>query len=358
MRPFGTNVGNHAIHFSLRNLLYEVFGRLVSIVDIPAGGDSTKSSALGLSRDTVHRINRYADGVIVGGGNLYENDALVLHPAALQALQPPLMLFSNSWGRIYDRFEKLSVRSDSISESNLSMLLERADISLSRDSSTHSLAYSLNQKDQLGWCPTVAIGRYANSLPSLPRAEEVGALVSVRTPELMNVPYRFQNRVFDIVRQAVGDLRDAGHKRVRILCNDSRDLEFATAFRSEIGTDSVFAGDVYEYLSLLGNASIVVSFRLHATLPALALGTPVVNITYDERAESLLGDLKVQEGSVHLVTDGNDFDSRVRERILLGGYTIPKSTEEHWKSVTEFQLGSLRDFKDLVESYLAGGALT
>lgn len=358
VRPFGTNVGNHAIHFSLRNLLYEAFGRLVSIVDIPAGGESGNSAGVGLSRDTVHRVNRFADGVIVGGGNLYENDGLVLDPEALRALQPPLMLFSNSWGRIYDRFEKLSVRSDSISESKLSMLLERADISLSRDSSTHSLAYSLNQKDQLGWCPTVAIGRYAKLLPNLPKDEEVGALISVRTPELMNVPYRHQNRVFNIVRQAIEHLRDAGHKRVRILCNDSRDLEFATAFRSEVGTDALFAGDVYEYLSLLKNASIMVSFRLHATLPALALGTPVVNVTYDERAESLLGDLRAQQGSVHLVFDKDDFDNRLRASINRGGYTNPKSTEDHWKSVIEFQLDSLRDFKNLIGRYLAGGALT
>lgn len=355
VRPFGTNVGNHAINFSLRRLLFEVFGRLVSVVDIPASHYPGGTGEAGLSKATVHRINRFADGVILGGGNIYENDALLLDQGALNALQPPLMLFSNSWGRIYNRFDRLAVRSDSISESKLSMLLERADISLSRDSSTHLFASSLNSKDRLGWCPTVAIGRYANVLPSLPDGEEVGALISVRTPELMNVPYRYQNRVFDVVSKSIEFLRESGHKRVRILCNDTRDLEFATAFRSEAGADAVFASDVYEYLALLGHASIVLSFRLHATLPALSMGTPVVNVTYDERAESLMGDLMADAGSVHLVKEDEDFQNLLKEKIFGGGYKNSKQTVDHWNSVIEFQKSSLLEFKELVENYVFNG---
>ena len=36
IRPFGHNVGNTAINFALRNMLYETFGRLVSIIEFPA----------------------------------------------------------------------------------------------------------------------------------------------------------------------------------------------------------------------------------------------------------------------------------------------------------------------------------
>lgn len=358
VRPFGTNVGNHAINFSLRQLLYEVFGRLVSIVDIPASNGSGSANEAGLSKAVVHRINRFADGVIVGGGNLYENDGLVLDSNALEALQPPLMLFSNSWGRIYDRFNALSPRSDSMPESKLSALLERADISLSRDSATHSFAGSLNSKDRLGWCPTVAIDSYSNLLPMLPKGEEAGALISVRTPELMNIPYRYQNQVFNIVLRAIEYLKESGHKRVRILCNDTRDLDFATAFRSEAGTDVVFASDVYEYLALLKQASMVVTFRLHAALPALSMGTPVVNVTYDERAESLISDLLAEASSIHLVKENQDFQDRLKERIFGGGYKISQPTEDHWHSVIEFQKTSILEFKGLVEGYVFNGRIT
>lgn len=36
IRPLGYNVGNNAIHFGLRHMLYEVFGRLVSVGRKPA----------------------------------------------------------------------------------------------------------------------------------------------------------------------------------------------------------------------------------------------------------------------------------------------------------------------------------
>ena len=44
----------------------------------------------------------YGSGVIVGGGNLYENGEIDVDIDALSALQKPLMIFSVSVGKIYD----------------------------------------------------------------------------------------------------------------------------------------------------------------------------------------------------------------------------------------------------------------
>ena len=169
IRPLGYNIGNQAIHFALRHMLYETFGRLVSIIDYPATSKHDNTNKAGLTPATVHEINRFADGVIVGGGNLYENDEIAVDPRALGSLLPPLMLFSNSRGRIYDRHGQLSERSDVMPDSKLSALLGRADISLSRDSATHSHLSRLDSRDQLGWCPTINLGRYSDNLPPLPR---------------------------------------------------------------------------------------------------------------------------------------------------------------------------------------------
>lgn len=357
VHPFGHNVGNHAIHLALRQMLYEAFGRLVSIIEFPATIVSHESGSSGLTPASVHEINRFADGVIVGGGNLFENDALDLHPEALEALQPPLMLFSNSWGRIYNRFENLAVRSDSMSRSKLALLLERADVSLSRDSTTHELAGSLDPKDQLGWCPTIGLSRYRDVLPPLPANEEVGALISVRTPQLMNVPYRFQNQVPALINRAIDDLRVAGHDRIRILCNDSRDLDFATVFRFTKSVDSVFASDVHEYLSLISQANLVLSFRLHATLPAISLGTPVINVSYDERADCLVRDLGIEASSLDLIPLGDSFQEALTERIKVGGYGSLDHQDKlvDWSSKVAFQLQSLQHFKSLVTDYMTHG---
>ncbi|MDD9930935.1 MAG: hypothetical protein OXR70_03590, partial [Candidatus Marinimicrobia bacterium] len=96
IRPFGHNVGNQAISFALRQMLYDVFGRFVTIIDYPATSKHETTAKAGLSKNTIHEINRFVDGVIVGGGNLYENNEIDIDVNALGTLQQPLMLFSNS----------------------------------------------------------------------------------------------------------------------------------------------------------------------------------------------------------------------------------------------------------------------
>lgn len=345
LRPFGTNVGNHAINFALRRLVYQAFGRLVSLVEIPA------SPSEGFSPATVHSINSFADGVIVGGGNIYENNALMINEQALKALEPPLMLFSNSMGRVYGRFDDLTQRSDAMPDSKIRALLARADLSVSRDSSTHEWISKLGGEDRIGWCPTINLGNYRKHLPPLPENEITGVLISVRNPSLMNVSLRHQVRVRGIIASAVETLRSSGFRRIRILCNDTRDLEFANSFRS-LQIDSVFAADVYEYLSLLEKADFLLSFRLHATLPAISFDTPVVNVTYDERAESLLRDLSVQDSSVHLVRDTGDAELLIQNRIRSGGFVISEEVRRTWDTIALSQLGFMREFRELVLGYI------
>lgn len=355
IRPLGYNIGNQAINYALRQMLYEVFGRLVSVIDYPATKKHDNTTKAGLTAATIHELNRYADGVIVGGGNLFENNEIDVDPTALRALQPPLMLFSNSRGRIYDRKCELADRSDVIPDGKLKTLLERADISLSRDEATHQYLAAIDGKDQLGWCPTINIGRYASTLPPLPEREKVGALISVRTPSLMNVPYRFQSSVQSDIENTIRTLRDCGFKRIRILCNDSRDLDFATAFRYSDGVDSVYTSDVYQYLSLLKGAELIVSYRLHATLPAMACGVPTVNIVYDERAMSLFNDLGLRGKYLNLVELGGKFRQTLSDAVSSGGVNPLASevTKLHWDKCYEFQVKKLKEFKILMEQHLS-----
>lgn len=357
IRPLGYNVGNHAIHFALRQMLYETFGRLVSVIDYPATNKHESSTKAGLTPATVHEINRYADGVIVGGGNLYENDEIDVDIRALEALQPPLLLFSNSRGRIYDRHGRLSDRSDVITDAKLKMLLSRADMSLSRDSATNRYLSAIDARDEIGWCPTMNMSDYAHLLPSLPDNEDVGTLIAIRTPSLMNVPYRFQSSIQNHIELAIDRLRAAGHRRIRILCNDSRDLDFATAFRYTKKVDSVYTNDVYQYLALLKSAQLVVSYRLHATLPAVSFGTATINIVYDERALSLFDDLGMTPASLNLVRLDKDFVPTLEKSIERGGYSAKDHAPlvDNWKEKSAIQFARLTEFKGLVERYLKTG---
>jgi len=358
IRPFGHNVGNAAISFSMKNMLHEVFGRLVSVVEYPATSKYDSKKA-GLSASVIHEINRYADGVIIGGGNLYENNEIDIDPTALDHLQVPLMLFSNSRGRIYDRYGRLSERTDVIPDSKLHALVKRADISLSRDSATHDhiVKMGLGDRDSVGWCPTINTGRYVNQLPDLPESEEVGVLISVRTPNLMNLPYRLQNKVTKDIEDTIDMLRDLGHRRIRLLCNDSRDLDFSNSFRMSKKVDTVFTSDVYLYLALLKSASLVVSYRLHATLPSISMGIPAVNISYDERAISLFEDLGLTEHHINYVELEHCFRDELESRLntakdIAGSY---EQIHASWAERSKIQLASLHQFKDLVSKYVESG---
>ena len=357
IRPLGYNIGNQAINFALRHMLYEAFGRLISVIDYPATNRHESTTKGGLTPGTVFEINRFADGVIVGGGNLFENDEIAVDDRALRSLQPPMMMFSNSRGRIFDRHGRLSDRSDVIPDSKLNSLLSRADISLSRDSATHTHLKTINDKDELGWCPTINLAKYTHNLPTLPEHEQVGALISVRTPGLMNVPYRHQSVVQAQVELAIDKLRALGHKRIRILCNDSRDLDFATTFRYTKEVDSVFTNDVYQYLALLKNADMVISYRLHATLPAIAYGTPAINVVYDERAKSLCSDLGLDSASLNMVELGEDFPAAFAAAIEGGGYTESNHQilKPRWREISEAQFAELQRFKGMMQRYLESG---
>ena len=237
IRPFGHNVGNTAISFAMKQMLYECFGRLVTVIDYPATARYEASTKAGLSKQTIHEINRFADGVIVGGGNLFENDEIDINHDALKHLRAPLMLFSNSRGRIYGRSGHLEERTDVIPDKKLSNLVQKAVISASRDTATHNYIKNLGLKDTLGFCPTINLCDYELSLPALPKNEVVGALISIRTPSLMNLPISKQSAIQGDIEAAINELRSSGHDRVRILCNDSRDLDFAVQFKGSMKVD-------------------------------------------------------------------------------------------------------------------------
>ena len=354
IRPFGHNVGNQAISFALRQMLYDVFGRIVTIIDYPATAKHETTAKAGISKNTVHEINRFVDGVIVGGGNLYENNEIDVDINALNALQPPLMLFSNSRGRIYGRKGAFINRSDTIDDNKLISLVKKAQISLSRDSATNNHILELGLKDSIGFCPTINLCKYEKMIPDLPRKENVGALISIRTPNLMNLPFKYQSRIQNDIETAINALRDYGHDRVRILCNDSRDLDFATLFKGSCKADPVFTSDVYQYLGLLKQATMVLSYRLHATLPAISFGTPTISISYDERAKSLFNDLGLNKSVINIVESNDSFQEELIQEIKNGGYTKELHTDlkSAWEEKSNFQFSQLERFKELMTSYV------
>lgn len=311
VRPQRFNVGNEAIHVATRQLLREVFDVPVNVVPVPAVESAESGSVAGLTPSTLHEMNLYGHGVILGGGNLYENGQLDVDLHGLARLRPPLLLFSLSWGRIYDHRHRLVPRTDAMPDDVIASLNAIAGASLARDDATLSHLRSLGiHAARLGGCPTMLVNELLPSTEVGDLTSESATLVAIRHPQQMSVPLPEQARLYDDVRALVAMLRAEGFGPVRLLCNDRRDMAFAASFGD---IEYVLPDDVFSYLELLRRARLVVSFRLHAFVPCISFGTPAINISYDERSLSLVRTLGLSPWDIDFVQEP-DLVGVVRDR--------------------------------------------
>lgn len=343
VRPEGLNVGNDAIFSGVRHLLREAFGGFVNIVSVPAHGR-------GLLARTIHEMNLYGHGVIVGGGNLYENGQLDVDLHALRALRPPLMLFSLSHGRIYDHRNELAPRTDAMPDSVISALNEHARISVVRDDATLAHLRSIGVAGSvLGGCPTILSSQIALPRPGVSAEADHGPLLCVRHPQLMSIPLRDQARLHAVVLGIKDAIEADGFGPVRILCHDTRDLAFASSLGD---VEYVLADDVYSHLELLRRAPLVVSFRLHAFLPSVSFGTPAINISYDERSLSLVRTIGLESWDIDLVR-GRDVVGEVRDRCarLADLEALRAGARPRWEELAAVMRGAMSEFASAVRAY-------
>jgi hypothetical protein len=351
VRPRGLNVGNDVIAVAARALLREVFGGDVNLVQTPADGRWEDAGESGLRQRMLHQMNLYGHGVVVGGGNLYENGQLDIDVNGLPSLRPPLLLFSLSHGRIHDHLGRLSSRTDAMPDAVIRALNGQAAISSVRDDATLEHLRALGLEDVvLGGCPTLLVD---GLLPRLtpPPAAPSGVLLSIRNPQLMSVPLRDQGRVHAEVLRIIDVLEQETGQPVRLLCHDTRDMSFASSLGDH---EYVLPDDVFSYLDLLRDAELVVSFRLHAFVPCMSFGTPAVNISYDERSSSLVRTIGLADWDIDFVGEG-DVAGLVRERVrsLDELARLRDAAQPRWRELESAMRGVMGDFATRVRAYAA-----
>ena len=348
IRPKGFNVGNEVIHVGLQHILNTAFGETVNVINLPATSRWEAHNKAGFTPATVHEMNQYGDGVIVGGGNLYENGELDVVASALETLEIPMMLFSLSMGRIYNRRLELVRRTDSMTDETLRVLHRRADLSMSRDHQTHAHLSAAGCPSRMGACPTL----FVSEIPQhrIPQATNTAdALISVRTPSLMSVPIDLQMSVPHDIRAMYEHLVELGYERVKLLCHDHRDIPFAASFGD---IEYVYTDDVYAFLSLLQSTRLNVSYRLHSVLPCLSYGTPVVKVSYDERGTSTLESVGLGDWNIDM-TQERDVVGAVRDRVgRLDELTALRAgAQGRWDEIRDVQMSMMGDFADRVRGH-------
>lgn len=346
IRPKGFNIGNDVIYLGLNHFVRMAFKENYNVISLPATSKYEAHKKAGLSAQTVYEVNQFGHGIIVGGGNLYENGELEVNPIALKALEKPLMVFSVSRGKIYNRKNELVDRTDTMTDANLKVLHQYADISLSRDKATKEYLDSLNCNNILGGCPTLFINEIPQHLVPIMDTDKTDALISIRTPTLMSIPVEHQYRLRDQLIEMIELLKRKGYKNVKFLCHDHRDIPFAASFTD---MEYVFTEDVYTYLTYLRNTRLNLTFRLHSFIPCLSYGVPTIKISYDQRALSALDTLGIDEWNIDLMKD--DMMKEIENRIDNIGdldNIKKKLATTTWQDLRETMLSNTMKFAELV----------
>jgi hypothetical protein len=306
VRPATRNIGNDIIHKATADLLIGAFGTDTSIVNIPALVGAQNG---GLTARQIYDINRLADGVVIGGGNLFENGQLTVDEQALNALRCPMMLIGLSHGRIYSRDGSLVYRTDSLPPHIIRRLVEASVIAMVRDSATQRILESLALPTvDVGGCPTLFMAPTPDGSGHNGRV-----LVSVREPSRMSIPPVLQWRVAEDVRRLIAALQQRYGRSVFLVCHDYADLQFAAAFPE---APAIYFDDVDQYIDSLRRCQLSVSYRLHAFLPCLAFGTPSIHLSYDERGREMLAMVDMGAWDVDITREADVVDavlSRLRD---------------------------------------------
>ncbi len=300
IRPKGFNIGNDVIYLGVNHFIRMAFRENYNVISLPATGKYEAHRKAGLSSQTIYEVNQFGHGIVVGGGNLYENGELEVNGIALKALEKPMMVFSVSRGKIYNRDLKLVDRTDTMADEKLKLLHAHASISLSRDKATKAYLDGLGCANDLGGCPTLFINEIPQHLVPIMDADKTDALISIRTPTLMSIPVEYQYQLRDQLTQMIELLKGRGYRNVKFLCHDHRDIPFAASFRQ---IDYLYTEDVYTYLTFLRNTRLNLTFRLHSFIPCLAYDVPAIKISYDQRAISMLDTLGAGEWNIDLLKD-------------------------------------------------------
>lgn len=346
VRPKGFNIGNDVIYLGVNHFIRNAFKKNFNVISLPATSKYEAQKKGGVSSQTVYEINQFGHGLIIGGGNLYENGELEVNPNALAALEKPMMIFSVSRGRIYNKNLEMVNRTDVMTDDKIKLLNQRAEISLSRDKSTKQYIDKLDAPNTLGGCPTLFINEIPQHLVPLLEADKTDALISIRTPTLMSIPVSYQYGMREDMLRIIELLKKKGYSNIKILCHDHRDIPFAASF----GTiDYVYTEDVYTYLTYLRNTRLNVTYRLHSFIPCLSYDVPAVKISYDERAISMLDTLGMDEWNINMLKDDviKELENRIDNIKDLENIKA-KLKKTTWQDLHNIMTTSSAKFAELV----------
>lgn len=307
--PHTYNAGDHFVILSIRKHLQKYLPNSTFIPKAVAGNRGW-GKPIGLRGKNIYYSNKYADAVLLGGSDQYNDWSPKITAKEIQHLVPPLFMIglgvsSHDLGQTpYLKDERYK---DDIIATN-----QKSILSSVRDEKTQKFLHNLGYSNSIiTGCPALFLFNKEFCINN----NNQTVLFTFPYPLVHNTKNKHKRRKFNILFNLIHEvIKFVASKDLKpvIVCHDDRDVPQAQRLFSDYPI--FFSNYPQKYFELYQNARLVLGSRLHATILASSLGIPSININLDLRGTGFSETFKLDKWNV----DYNDtkITQKVKKRVL------------------------------------------
>lgn len=301
--PHTYNIGDHFVILSIRKYLKEYLPNALFIPKASAGNRGWGKPAR-LQGENINFSNEYADAVIVGGSDQYNNWDLRIKKDEINKLIPPLYMIG--LGASSKKInEGPYIEHESLYE-DIRITHEKARLSSVRDNFTKRFL------DSSGYADSVVTGCPAMHLfnEEFHLNKDGKVALTFPFPVIRKRNRELYTNLTRKIERLLTRLKDMNLSPV-IVCHDDRDVITAqTNFPSE---KIFFSNYPEEFIDFYKEISFVVGSRLHASIFCSGLGKPFININIDFRGQAFSETFKLENWNLNI--DDEEFEDKIVKRI-------------------------------------------
>lgn len=273
--PHTYNIGDHFVIRSIRRHLKKFLPQVLFIPK-PCAFNRGWGKPVRLTGENINFSNRFADAVIIGGSDQYNNWSLRIRRDEIPHLQPPLYLIglgvSSKSLDAPPHIEKTSYFED------IRATHAAARLASVRDEFTNEFLKGIGVTGAVvTGCPAMYLFDEKFSL----KPDGVAAM-TFPFPVVRKNNREAYEKLIATIRELLRRVQQAGLRPV-ITCHDDRDVTVAQELFPQASI--FFSNDIDEFIEFYQGATVVLGSRLHASIFAAGAGIPFINLNLDARGK-------------------------------------------------------------------------
>lgn len=301
--PHTYNIGDHFVIKSIRTYLRQFLPEAVFIPKASAGNRGW-GMPVRLQGTNVNLSNEFADAVIVGGSDQYNNWDLRIRKEEVVKLIPPLYLIG--MGASSKKINQKPFIESSKLNDDIRMTHEKARMVSVRDQYTYNFLNGLSySKAVVTGCPALHLFNEEFHL-----AKNGHAALTFPFPVIKKRNQELYKNLIEKIQSLVRLLK-AKKQTAYIVCHDDRDVFTAQKYFPQ---EKIFYSNyVDEFIDFYKRSSLVIGSRLHASIFTAGLGKPFVNINIDFRGQAFSDMFEMNQWNLNI--DDPEFSAKLNNRI-------------------------------------------